>query len=547
MQSSSIPLRSAAVAVVCLIMGGSAVFGETILATVGDRPISMADLRSFEIEVGKSVSPDLAPTQRDSVLLRALIDRTVLNTEAEQSGIADEEWFALKVQASVEAGAVQRYKTQKINMEVSVTSEEMHEHFKNTHRDRALRYAGILVDTEEEALEVSKQLEEGADFAEVAKHHSLFQKTRGHGGDMGIYLLKDETDPPIQPIFELAVGALSEPVAAPFDGVMKYAIFKVLAELPVGLESARDAVSDELFGQKRDAREKVVLDSLLDDYGVQVQEANLKAVTERFPQGMTPELATIALCTYRDGGEITVAEYQAILTKNDGSVFDMTDVVRIRGLLHRTVISTALYLEAARTLNLHADDRAQHRRQRIRRDLLVTTLKEREVDERVPLPSAEDAERFYREHPEKFQTWATLIVNEILVSDEDNAKKMRRQLDQGADAAQLAAKQTVREGFSHHEGRLTLNKGTQFRYGEALYEAARQLDAGQVGGPVKLESGYSVFKVLTHTRSQLKPYNETSQTRAAAYVRIDRLRRVFVEYVQGLWKKHDVQVLVDYL
>ena len=72
--------------------------------------------------------------------------------------------------------------------------------------------------------------------------------------------------------------------------------------------------------------------------------------------------------------------------------------------------------------------------------------------------------------------------------------ELRKELEAGADAGGLARNHTIREGLDHHDGLLTLNKGTQFRYGPPLFEAARKLVPGEIGGPVELEEGYSRFQ-----------------------------------------------------
>ena len=144
-------------------------------------------------------------------------------------------------------------------------------------------------------------------------------------------------------------------------------------------------------------------------------------------------------------------------------------------------------------------------------------------------------------------TWETIEITEVMVGDRRRAEELREALEAGADAGELARQHTIREGLDHHDGLVTLNKGTQFRYGEPLFEAARKLAPGEVGGPVELEDGHSVFKVVSRVPPQVKPFNEPSQKRARAYVRIDRYRRTFVEFVRILWEQHEVQVFAEYL
>ena len=94
---------------------------------------------------------------------------------------------------------------------------------------------------------------------------------------------------------------------------------------------------------------------------------------------------------------------------------------------------------------------------------------------------------------------------------------------------------------------MTLNKGTKYRYGAALFEAAKEMEPGGIGGPVMHSAGYSVFKVIEHEPARAKPFNDISQKRAEAYVKLNRVQRAFVEYVHTLWEKCEVEVFVDYL
>ena len=520
---------------------------QTVLASVGERTITSEDLRAFEPLAEKALSPELKAAKRDSALLRILIHKTVLLAEARRRGIGEEGWFGRQLQARVDAQVVDRYTTALINEEVSVSQEEMEEHFAATHRDRALRYAGILVETEEEAKEILELVRDGADFAELARERSLFEKTREQGGDTGIFLLRDETDPPIRPIFQLEPGALSEPVSAPFRGRRHFAVFKILDALPVGLETASDEVEQEIFGRKRAERERVVLDSLRDRYAPRIIEENVTSAAAKFAAGgLDEKLRKLPLCAY-DGGEITVEEYLTAVGRMEGGFTSLADPSRVAKMLKGGIIPSVLFLEGAKTLGLHEDQRTLQWREREKEDMLVSTLKKREVNDRVPETTFLEAEKFYKENPEKFMTWETVGITEIMVGDRGRAEELRRDLEAGADAGELARNHTIREGLDHHDGLLTLNKGTQFRYGPPLFEAARKLAPGDIGGPVELEEGYSVFKMVSRVPSQVKPFNETSQKRARAYVRIDRYRRTFIELVGILWEQHKVKVFVDYL
>ena len=75
---------------------------------------------------------------------------------------------------------------------------------------------------------------------------------------------------------------------------------------------------------------------------------------------------------------------------------------------------------------------------------------------------------------------------------------------------------------------------------------AQDLEVGQVGGPVRTEEGYSIFKAIDR-QTELTPYDDDSQRRAQAYVRIDKAQNGYVKYVRSLRKIYPVKILEDNL
>ena len=123
------------------------------------------------------------------------------------------------------------------------------------------------------------------------------------------------------------------------------------------------------------------------------------------------------------------------------------------------------------------------------------------------------------------------------------AQRLKRELLAGADPAPLARAHTLRPGADHHDGHLTLSPYTKAYY-QGIYDLAHSIPVGQVGGPVQVQGGYSVFKVLD--RHQKKhPYDATSRRRATAYVKIDKSKRGYVRYVRSLREQHPVEEFAD--
>ncbi len=76
----------------------------------------------------------------------------------------------------------------------------------------ALKLRGILVDTKPEAEVLLEEIKKGADFAELARTHSLDESNKDKGGDMGEQTTKDMG--PIYNLFlkDLKDGGVSEPI-----------------------------------------------------------------------------------------------------------------------------------------------------------------------------------------------------------------------------------------------------------------------------------------------------------------------------------------------
>ena len=78
-----------------------------------------------------------------------------------------------------------------------------------------IRASHILVKTEEEAKDLLKKLEDGADFGELAQEYSLCPSKRD-GGDLSFFGRGMMVKPFEDAAFALEVGQVSEPVETQF-------------------------------------------------------------------------------------------------------------------------------------------------------------------------------------------------------------------------------------------------------------------------------------------------------------------------------------------
>lgn len=520
---------------------------DLVLAQIEDQPIAVSEFRAYAANIPKAYQMGKTGIEADRILLNGLIDKKLLLAEAERAGIGDELEFKRKVEQFAEDQTVRLYKSMEIGQQISIAEEELMQHYRDSHRDRALRYAGILVATRDEAFELLDELEAGADFRQLAGEHSLYEATRDQGGDVEKYYTIDDTAPPLRSIFSMQVGEISEPLSWGGDP-QRYVIVKVLDDAPVAVREVAQFVREEVFAQKRLQRAQALRDSLNDQYAPQIHYDKIDHVLMRLALSpeervASPEEGEEVLCRYK-GGTLTIDDLVLSVPEKEEGYSRDYERDWIVDYLQDSVIPNRMFLAEARGKGLDKNQMILAAVANKRSDMLVSALRKREVEERLPPITDAEVRAFYDLNPEKFQGFENIIATEILVAFKEQAHSLKEELMGDADAVQLARDYTIRKERAHHEGRLVLSPVGLY---QDLYKVAKDLQVGDVGGPVKVRGGYSVFKVVEKQPPPKKPYHVFSQRRARAYVQIARSQKAYVQYMRGLHKKYSVEIFEENL
>lgn len=190
---------------------------DEVVARIGDREFTNADVAIAAEDISETLN-QLPAQQRKSYILTYLADLERIAGKAEEAGVQDREGFQQRMQYMRNRALMETY-LQQLGQDAA-TDEAARELYKTTVTEaepqEEVRASHILVPTEEEANDLKQQLDEGADFAELAKEHSQDPGSAPKGGDLG-YFGKEQMVPAFsEAAFSLEPGTVSDPVESQF-------------------------------------------------------------------------------------------------------------------------------------------------------------------------------------------------------------------------------------------------------------------------------------------------------------------------------------------
>ena len=545
---------SAQIRPIILSMGLSFVLGtscdspqkEPVVARIGDKQITVSHLRSFAASIPAGFHENKTDAEADSSILKALIDKTLLLLEAQSQSIHSSPDFITEITSFEEQQIAHKYTKLKVHHTISITEEEMLGRYRESGRDRALRPGVIIVESESKAKQVLKELKSDVkpiEFSQAASQYSVEKHTREFGGDMARYIKKDEAQTPLLGLFDRNVGELTDPVPVLHEGQRHFAVFKVLDEIPVPLKDVESAVAEELVKDKRLVRTQILTDSLAQVYQRRLHMDVVALISQRSASDtlhLTAQELEQSVASYSEG-QVTTGQFLTMVQEPNKQLM-LTDTSWIAKTANNLIGSRIVQVEA-RKMGLHLDDKIVKTVHRKREDLLVSFLRKNRVDAGITA-SLEEARHYYENHPEQFQYAKAIIVSELLLSTESEALQAMKELKEGVAIDQINIDYQTRSDHWTPEGtagQLRLDRYSQPHYPQ-LYSEAQDMKVSQVGGPILIPEGYSIFKVLEIIPATPKPFNDASRKRARAYVKVGKAKNGYVSFVRTLVEKYGVEI-----
>lgn len=213
-------VRSLLVPALALTLGSSTVFAaepDDVVAKVGNAEITEADLAFAAQDLGQELQR-FPPAQWRGILLDVLVDMELLAEAARTAEIDKDPDFQKQLDFLTLRALRNAYLAQKIDGAIS--EEDVKAAYEKEYADidgpEELKARHILVKEKADAEAIIKELEGGADFAELAKEKST-GPSGPNGGDLG-YFAKGQMVPPFEEAaMKLEVGGFTkEPVETQF-------------------------------------------------------------------------------------------------------------------------------------------------------------------------------------------------------------------------------------------------------------------------------------------------------------------------------------------
>jgi peptidyl-prolyl cis-trans isomerase C len=284
-----------------------------VVAKVGDEEIKLAALRQFREE---STANYRDPEERQAwrFYLQTMIDMKLMLIEARERRLDQTVEFVRQWERERRKKLVDEYAVRTILADVDLAVEGMRQGFATSKWNRMLRLAHIRTASAAEAQKAMRDLEQGRDFAAVARERSI-APTAAHGGVLDAWYGRgnlEEVGLPIEvgeQVFDLQVGDLSQPLLVGEH----YEIFKVLSQGPAP-EHYRAAFLREQYWKEFRVRWQELTAQLKDRLNAQLDGEAIRLLVDRMAESdsrgmlLGPEEQEVILCRFK-GGQVTLRDF----------------------------------------------------------------------------------------------------------------------------------------------------------------------------------------------------------------------------------------------
>jgi len=222
----------------------------------------------------------------DEIIKRELIYQNALKMKLNN----DEEYIA-KIEEFEKMTLISLILKKEVEEKAKVTEEEINAFFaKNEEKFRIgteLKASHILVETEEAAKDILDKINNGENFAKLAKAHSKDKGSAEKGGDLGFFGRGKMVPEFERAAMSLKIGELSGPVKTRF-GFHVIKLTAIKEGDPANFEQSRESIQKQLISTKRKQLFDSYIETLKSSGNIEKDQAMLRSLKLPWEEAVAP-------------------------------------------------------------------------------------------------------------------------------------------------------------------------------------------------------------------------------------------------------------------
>ena len=410
----------------------------------------------------------------------------------------------------------------------------------------------VAKEVELRAKDALSRIKKGEPFPRVAREVSEDDKTTANGGLLGTLSWKSNGSLFLETAFKLKENDVSD-VFRTDKGFNIIKVDKIIPQEERPFDEASGYIRDMMKREKaQEINEKAqeYLNQLMKKHQLIYNEDALNQFA-KLMEPVASETADIVLAHVEtlpdsimdvvlvqyDTGDFRVKDLKELKKRIPSDAYlNLNEVLGIKYTIERWLANPFLVDEAIRL----KVDKQDHIKALIKSNLenaMVKRMLRREVYEKITVTD-EEKKAYYEAHKEeRYSRPDRFKIQEILVKDRILAENIKKWIEEGKDMGKLAQEYTIRPGFKNKKGITNYFPKTQ--WGE-VGEVAQTLDKGELAGPIKSKSGYSVIRLLSKKRARSEPYVRIkNQVYRDCF--FDKRKQGKTDFVEQLKKEYSIE------
>jgi len=201
------------------------------------------------------------------------------------------------------------------------------------------------------------------------------------------------------------------------------------------------------------------------------------------------------------------------------------------------LIKREVLYEEARKKGIEKSEDFKKRMDEFKKITLINMLLEQEI-KNMQQVTENEAKEYYEKHKDEFIKPTEVRLSQIVVKNEDDAKKVYERINKGEDFGKIAKEVSIDEKTKASQGDMGFFKKGQLN--QQIENVVFNLRKGQVSMPLTNQKGISIFKV---TEVKGTPIDfESVKSQLIEQLKVKKQQDWFNSYIEDLKKKHKVEV-----